>query len=302
MERLELATPRLQTQCSSHWAIQLKAIAGKELNSSSWCIASLNIYRFSTVIDLSSEKYSGATGHRNSWCQWRNLQWGCQWRDSNSQPLYCKPSAPAFELYSAKLLLGRSWVYPVGVLHHYIFIISQLWLTSHLRSTVALLDTGTPGTSRETYSEYADGETRTRNPSITNPVLQPLSYTVQSYCWEGVEFIQLVYCIIIYLSSLNCHWLLIWEVQWFYWTQELLVPVENFTVRMPMGRLELATPGLQTQCSSHWAIQLKVIAGKELSLSSWCIASLYIYHYSTVIDFSSEKYSGSTGHRNSWYQ
>ena len=60
--RLELATPGLQTQCSSHWAIQLKS---------------------------------------------------------------------------------RSWVYPVGVLHHYIFIISQLWLTSHPRSTVVLLDTET---------------------------------------------------------------------------------------------------------------------------------------------------------------
>ena len=44
------------------------------------------------------------------------------------------------------------------------------------------------------------------------------------------------------------------------------------------------------------------IAEKELSLSSWCIASLYIYHLSTVIDVSSEKYSGSNGHRNSWYQ
>ena len=54
-----------------------------------------------------------------------------------------------------KLLLGRSWVYPVGILHHYIFIISQLWLTSHPRSTVVLLDTGTPGTSREVYSEDA---------------------------------------------------------------------------------------------------------------------------------------------------
>ena len=31
-------------------------------------------------------------------------------------------------------------------------------------------------------------------------------------------------------------------------------------------------------------------------------ASLYIYHFSTVIDFSFEKYSGSTGHRNSCYQ
>ena len=46
----------------------------------------------------------------------------------------------------------------------------------------------------------------------------------------------------------------------------------------------------------------KAIAGKELSLSSRCIASLYIYHCSTVVDVSSEKYSGSTGHKNSWYQ
>ena len=41
----------------------------------------------------------------------------------------------------------------------------------------------------------------------------------------------------------------------------------------------------------------KAIAGKELSLSSWCIASLYVCHFSTVVNFSSEKYSGSTGHR-----
>ena len=61
---------------------------------------------------------------------------------------------------------------------------------------------------------------------------------LKSYCWEGVEFIQLVYCIIIYLSFLNCDWLLIWEVQWFYWTQKLLVPVEKFTVRMPKVRYQ----------------------------------------------------------------
>ena len=89
MVRVELATPGLQTQCSSHWATRAQ-----------------------------------------------------------------------------KLLLGRSWVYPVGVLHHYIFIISQLWLTSHQRSIVVLLDTETPGTSREIYSEDADGETRTRNPGL----------------------------------------------------------------------------------------------------------------------------------------
>ena len=63
---------------------------------------------------------------------------------------------------------------------------------------MVLLDTETPGTSREIYSEDADGETRTRNPWITR---------------EGVEFIQLVYCIIIYLSFL-------------YWYQEFLCPVE----------------------------------------------------------------------------
>ena len=54
---------------------------------------------------------------------------------------------------------------------HYIFIIAQLWLTSHHRSIVVLLDTGTPGTSREIFSEDADRETRTRNPSVINRVL-----------------------------------------------------------------------------------------------------------------------------------
>ena len=66
---------------------------------------------------------------------------------------------------------------------------------------MVLLDTETPGTSREIYSEDPEGEARNRNPWITNPVLLPLSYTAQ-----------------------------------------------------------------------------KAIAGKELSLSSWCIASLHIYH------------------------
>ena len=56
-----------------------EAIAGKEFSLSSWCIASLYIYHFSTVIDFSSEKYRGSTGHRNSWYQWRNLQRGCRW-------------------------------------------------------------------------------------------------------------------------------------------------------------------------------------------------------------------------------
>ena len=45
---------------------------------------------------------------------------------------------------------------------------------------------------------------------------------------------------------------------------------------------------------SALAIELnssKAIAGKELSLSSWCIASLYIYNFSTVVDLSSERHS-----------
>ena len=58
--------------------------------------------------------------------------------------------------------------------------------------------------------------------------------------------------------------------------------------------LDYKPSALATELRSSKAI---AIAGKELSLSSWCIASLYFYHFSTVIDFSSEKYSGSTGHR-----
>ena len=54
---------------------------------------------------------------------------------------------------------------------HYMFITSQLWLTSHPRDTVVLLDTGTPGTSGAIYSEDADDGTRTRNPSVINRVL-----------------------------------------------------------------------------------------------------------------------------------
>ena len=50
--------------------------------------------------------------------------------------------------------------------YHYVFVISQLWLTSHPRSTEVLLDTGTPGTSREIYSEDADDGTRT--PQLRN--------------------------------------------------------------------------------------------------------------------------------------
>ena len=146
--------------------------------------------------------------------------------------------------------------------HYYNFIISQLWLTSHPRSTVVILDTRTPGTSRENFSEDADDGTRTRNPRLQTECSSHWAIQLKSYCWEGVEFIQLVYWIIIILSFLNCDWLLIPGVQWFYWTHELLVPVEKISVRMSMMGLELAIPRLQTECSSssHWAIPLKTTA------------------------------------------
>ena len=65
------------------------------------------------------------------------------------KPLGYELSTLVTELNSSNLSLGRSRVYPVGVPNHYtcIFIIFQLWLTSHPRSVVALLDTGTPGIS-----------------------------------------------------------------------------------------------------------------------------------------------------------
>ena len=69
-----------------------------------------------------------------------------------------------------------------------------------------------------------------------------------------------------------------------------------------MVRLELSTLGYKPSALAIELTSSKAIAGPELSLSSWCIASLYIYHFSTVVDFSSEKYSGSTGQKNSWYQ
>ena len=51
------------------------------------------------------------------------------------------------------------------------FIISQLWLAFHLRSTVILLDTGTPGTNRKIYGEDADDGAQVRNPSVVNRVV-----------------------------------------------------------------------------------------------------------------------------------
>ena len=80
---------------------------------------------------------------------------------------------------------------------------------------MVLLDTRTPGTSRKIYSEDASGESQTLGYKTSALAIE--LYSSISHCWEGVEFIQLVYCIIIYLSFLNCDLLFIREVQWLYW-------------------------------------------------------------------------------------
>ena len=89
--------------------------------------ASLYIYHFLTLVDSSSEKYSGSTLHR-------------------------------------KLLV------PVE--------------KCTVRMPMVRLELATARLSTECFSHRAK--------------------QLKSYCWEGVEFIQLVYCIIIYSSFLNC--------------------------------------------------------------------------------------------------
>ena len=180
MVTLEHATPGLQTQCSSHWAIQLKSYCweGVEFIQLVYCI----------IIYLSFLN-----------CDWLLIQ-----------------EVQCFS-WTKELLV------PVEKFT--------------VRKPMVRFELAFAGLQTQSSSHWA--------------------IQLKSYCWEGVEFIQLVYCIIIYLSFLNCDWLLIREVQCFSWTKELLLPIEKFTVRMPMVRIELATPELQTQCSSHWAIQLK---------------------------------------------
>ena len=70
-----------------------------------------------------------------------------------------------------RISLPRNSKIETILLFHCMFISSQLWLTSHPRSTVVLLGTGTPNTSREIYGEDADGKTRTRNPLVITDAL-----------------------------------------------------------------------------------------------------------------------------------
>ena len=68
------------------------------------------------------------------------------------------------------------------------------------------------------------------------------------------------------------------------------MPEEKFAVRMPMMWDSKSKPlGYKPSALAIELSSSKVVVGKELSLSSCCIASLCIYHFLTVGDLSSEK-------------
>ena len=91
--------------------------------------------------------------------------------ERNSQPLDYKPSALAIELYSSKAVAGKELsLYSWCIASLYIYHFSTVTDFSP-GSTVVLLDTEIPATSREIYIKDDDGETRICNYWMTNPVL-----------------------------------------------------------------------------------------------------------------------------------
>ena len=56
--------------------------------------------------------------------------------------------------------------------------------------------------------------------------------------------------------------------------------------------LELAASWYKPSAPAIELNSSKAVAGKKLSLSSWCIASLYIYHFSPVVDCTSRMTGG----------
>ena len=78
---------------------------------------------------------------------------------------------------------------------------------------MVLLDTETPGTSREIYSEDAEGEARTRNPWIKLNSFPAIAFEMYSSMARalGCEFEP-------HLRHPHCKFL--------YWYQEFLCPVE----------------------------------------------------------------------------
>ena len=155
-------------------------------------------YHFWTVIDFSSEKCSGSTGHRNSWYQWRNFQWGCRWWDSNSQPLDYKPSDPAIELYSS---ISYCWEGVEFIQLVYCIIFYHFSTVIDFSSEKYRGSTG----HRNSWYQWRNFQWGCRWwDSNSQPLdYKPSALAIELYssiscCWEGVEFIQLVYCIIIF--------------------------------------------------------------------------------------------------------
>ena len=94
------------------------------------------------------------------------------------------------------------------------------------------------------------------------------------WCWEGVEFIQMVDYITIYSPFLIC---------------DHFSSVITSHPRSTLFLQDTATPGTSREDAVRMLIKTLEVA-KELNLSGWCIALSYIYHFLPVIDFSSEKY------------
>ena len=272
--RLELATPGLQTQCSSHWAIQLESYCweGVEFIQLVYCIIiylsflncdwllirEVHWFYWTQKLLVPVEKFTVRMPKVRLELATPGLQTQCSSHWAIQLESYCWEGVEFIQLVYCIIIylsfLNCDWLLIREV--HWFYWTQKLLVPVEkftVRMPKVRLELATPGLQTQCSSHWA--------------------IQLESYCWEGVEFIQLVYCIIIYLSFLNCDWLLIREVHWFYWTQKLLVPVEKFTVRMPKVRLELATPGLQTQCSSHWAIQLESYCweGVEFIQLVYCI-------------------------------
>ena len=75
----------------------------------------------------------------------------------------------------------------------------------------------------------------------------------------------------------------------------------NNVDRHKVEPFDIPSQQCENVCDQHDHTKFVFWFLSNISAQQIC-SSLLFYHFSTVIDFSSEKYSGSTGHRNSWYQ
>ena len=102
-----------------------------------------------------------------------------------------------------------------------------------------------------------------------------------------------------------------WDLKWTKlfknttWSGQKVRKIGRKSVVPPLPSLRFDPPNPPPPHRSFFITTHPIIKGKlELQnheAQTTGILSLYVYHLSTVVDFSSEKYSGSTGHRSSWY-